>query len=60
MEAKTIEETDVFKIVHYSDGYESWYKWFLLVKGDWQESETTFTDKGQCLLNFIAEKVNFI
>lgn len=54
------EETTVFKIVYRQDEYGLlWYSWHNLKKDKWEESKTSFIDKGECLLDFLMKRVNF-
>lgn len=56
-----MEEREVFKIVYYYDDYGRMrYRWHNLKKEEWECSDKSFEDKGECLLNFILERVNFI
>lgn len=57
------EETTLFKIVSYQDeSNQKWYKWYNFKDGagTWENSEKSFSDKGECLYSFIIERVNFI
>ena len=55
-----IEETDVFKIVYYyDDNGRKWYRWYCLVRDNWEYSDKSFEEKAQCLVHFISEHVCF-
>lgn len=60
-EEERMEETDIFRIAYYHDEYgKIWYKWYNLRGNEWEYSKKSFRDKGECLLDFINERVNFI